>query len=244
MKRFHLAVVSFIGICLIMASCSSHDKNVAVVKKEFKNYVQKTFDNPKELKEIVEIIPSDTLSTDKLKSILDQAAAVCDLSYQTFSLADSLSTKDIQLINLDTRKTQSASYSTRYQIESLLNRMIGFALRAPALKRNVLFSKDQLLSCKDSLKYEPPIYEYTVSYRVKKGDIIKLESSYAYLDSLEGFKKILPIKMTKDDYSEQMQDAFRIIDNAKNNYEELDSFRETIVQNSKELQSLLLPYSK
>lgn len=242
--KYVVRAAILLGSVLLMSSCSSNDKNISIVKKEFKNYVQKTFDNPKELKEIVEITSSDTLSTDKLKSLLEQAADVCDLSYQSFNLADSMSTKNIQSINLDRRKTQSASYSTKYQIESLLNRMIGFALRGPVLKRNVLYSKDQLLSFKDSLKYEPPIYEYTVSYRVKKGDNIKLESCYAYIDSLEGFKTILPIRMSTDDYSGQMQDAFRIINEAKKNYDELDSFRETIVQNSNELQSILLPYSE
>ena len=48
-------------------ACGPKDKNIALVKKEFQSYVQKNFDDPKMLKEIVEIIA---------KSLVDNPSAV------------------------------------------------------------------------------------------------------------------------------------------------------------------------
>ena len=70
MKRFINLVFVFLGTVVITASCGPKDKNVPIVNKAFKAYVQKTFDDPNSLKEIVEIVPHDTISMESIKALV------------------------------------------------------------------------------------------------------------------------------------------------------------------------------
>lgn len=242
MKKVVYAAMLLIGMSTIMASCSVNDKNVSVVKKEFRQYVQKTFDNPKNLQEIVEILPTDTISVEKLKTLLEQTNRLCELAIEADNIADSLSTKAMGLTHdIDKQKARKSDYSTYFRLKSSMDDLYKNTLRGISLKLDLALCQEELALQRDSLKYEPPIYEYTINYRVNKDDKLILESQYAYIDSLNGFKKILPYKMPNEDYSEQMQEALEAILDAQECYDELTEHTEEVKKKTDDFRQLILP---
>ena len=245
MRRVVYTIILLIGFGVMISSCSNNDKNISVVKKEFKKYVQKTFDNPKELKEIVDIIPSDTISIEKIKTLLEQTNKMCALSIEENDIADSLSSEAMGLTqNIDRQKARSSTYSTYYRLKSSMDDLYRNNIESISLKFDMLFCQEAISSLMDSLKYEPPIYEYTINYRVNKEDKLKLESQYAYIDSLNGFKKILPYKMPNEDYSEQIQEALEAILDAQECYDELTEHTEEVKKKTDDFRKLILPVLK
>ena len=244
MKKVVYAAMLLIGMSAFIASCSVKDKNATVVKKEFKQYVQKTFDNPKNLQEIVEIIPSDTISIEKIKTMLRQADEICQLSFQSDNMIDSIYTKALDITNYDRRKMGSADYSTRYKIQSALDDYLESAYKCIGLRMNLINSRAPLIAYCDSLKNEPPLYEYQINYRINQNNEITLQNQFAYIDSLKGFQVIKPNRMTEDDLSPQMQKALRLITKAKTDSELLSDALKKKQTKAEDFLTLLLPYKK
>jgi len=112
----------FFGIFTLLtclSACDNGDKNVIIARKEFVNHVQKTFDDPRTLKEIVDIFPADTISVDKLREMLHLTQKNCSLVLDAAQLQDSLTQDILNINNLDQRKVQRADFSTRIKILSL-----------------------------------------------------------------------------------------------------------------------------
>ena len=244
MKRVINLLCALFVILTGAFSCGNKDKNINLAEKEFKNYVQKTFDNPKALKEIVEIIPSDTLSIEKVKKLLLNTCNLCDSAVATARAQDSLQREVLNIDNLDRRKAQNADFSTKLRIMTIANSMISLVSESFQSKMAIELCKDAMKKCADSLKYEAPIYEYKIKYRVERDKDLKLETQYAYIDSLKGFLKIIPQTMTKDDYSEQMRDGFDKAKNALIEINKLSEICEKEMENIKEMQSFMLLHSK
>ena len=208
------------------------------------NHVQKTFDNPKALKEIVEILPSDTVSVEKLKEILQMTLANSELVLEAAQLQDSLEQSMIIADNLDKRKAQNADFSTRIKLLSLADAMITLTTKSLASRREVRNYMSRVQAFVDSLKYEAPIYGYQINYRVERNKELKLESRYAYIDSLKGFLKILPQKIVVEDYSEQMQKGMKLSAETMKIVEELKRTDEEKMDNVKQMQSIMVLYTK
>lgn len=243
MKRiFHFNC--FILLLFIIPACGTNDKNVKVVEKEFRHYVQKTFDNPKDLKEVVEVLPSDTLSVIKLGNMLQMAYETCEMSRLASQKQDSIE-KEIFNANLyDVRKVQKMDYPTRLKVTSIINTMMELTSKDLSLKKEVLLCEQPIMNLKDSLHYEAPIYEYAINYRVKQGEGLKLKTEYAYIDSLKGFLKIMPERMTDEDYSEQYRKALSLITTAMVNTKKLSAITTQRKENTDEFESVTLSYTK
>ena len=237
-------VWAVLGVVVLIVACGSKDRSVQLIQKEFKKYVHLTFDDPKALKEIVLISPSDTLSTEKLKNMIQMALETCDNSLELAHMEDSLQEKTLKPNNIDTRKAQNMEFSTRLKVSSLLSTMVNLISKNMASKTEVILCKDPLIAFADSIKYEAPIYEYSISYRVKRGEGLKLETQYAYIDSLRGFIKILPAQMTKDEYSEQLRKGVSLISDALLKCDKLMDITKQRRENAEELQSIMELYYK
>ena len=59
------------------------------------------------------------------------------------------------------------------------------------LKKTLVFQQESLNQLCDSLEYKPALYIYDIKYRKQYPDGLKLETVYAYVDSLLGYKSIL-----------------------------------------------------
>ena len=238
-KLYSLFLVFFVAI-----SCSP--SNIRIIKKEFKNYVNKTFDDPGAMKEIVEIIPSDTLSIEKVKNMVKKAYEICLMTIEAAHVQDSIETIyfSVDNLNLDTRKANSVDFETRWKVNNLVNTMMGLTTKDLVFKKDVLLYEQLLVDFADSLKYEAPIYEYAISYRVKQEEGLKLNTQYAYVDSLKGFINILPEKMTDDEYSEQYRQSLYLVKNAMSETSKLSAITKQRKENAEELNTIVSMYKR
>ena len=194
-------------ILMSILTCSCGDKNMAVVKKEFKNYVQKTFDDPKSLKEIVEIIPHDTLSIEKMVSICSFTDSLISVNNELRSIKDSIRIVETEILANKLKRSFNGSIIEAFQGQMIASEMMTLINNNIDLKKDLLANQILLQGYRDSLSYHPALYVYEISYRNQTPDGLKLESAFAYVDSLSGFKKILP----KQDDSEMMHDEMGFI---------------------------------
>lgn len=242
MKRLLFLLLSFLGILSITFSCGNSDKNYSLIKKEFKKHVHKTFDDPNSLKEVVEIVPSDTFSIEKIKRMIQTSLETCDLAIETAHLEDSLQKTTLDVENIDRKKSRNSDFMTRMKVVNLVSTMMDLLSKNMSAIKDIYECKIPLEMLKDSLLYKAPVYEYEVRYRVKKGDELKLEKQYAYIDSLSGFNKISSDRMTGEEYSEQYGQAIQYLANAMQKIEKLDGITQKRHEIATEMKSIIDMY--
>lgn len=228
---------------LVVISCGPKDKNISLVKKEFKSYVQKTFDDPKSMKEIVEIVASDTLSLDFMRRLSDLSIEGVAQSRKLFNMKDSLHTKELEEIYNDLKKNFKGSYADAFTAQLKVAEILSCATKIPDAKIKMIQNQIQMEGMRDSLTYHPAIYVYDIKYRNEYSSGLKLESAYAYIDSLSGFKGIFPDKCDTDvmceeyvDIFEQSKKCLNSVNNTQelyNNYDEkVADFKDFIIRYS------------
>ena len=94
-------------------------------------------------------------------------------------------------------------------------------------------SLDQLC---DSLEYKPAIYSYDIKYRKQYPSGIKLETVYAYVDSLSGFKAILTEKSDTEMMSPEYSEVF---EKSKECIVTLNRIDELYQQEEKQMEELI-----
>ncbi len=231
MKKFLPVFVLLVGF----VSCGLKDKNISLVSKEFQAYVQKSFDDPKTLKEIVEIAPSDTISLSSIKSMVIMSDSLIDITRKIYSIKDSLSTAKIKdQINV-LKHSRGITYSDAYTAQLLAIEVMTTIQKIVNLRTKLDYQQESLNRLCDSLEYMPALYIYDIIYRKQYPEGLKLETVYAYVDSLSGFKSILTEK--KDDemmcpeYSavfEKSKDCMITLNNIETLYQKKDEQAEEL----------------
>lgn len=194
-------------ISLIVFSCGPKDKNISLVKKEFKTYVQNTFDDPKMLKEIVEIAPGDTISLSKIKSMVAMSDSLIDTKRKLYRLKDSLGTAKIKEQYKALSKSRNISYSDAFTGKLLVTDVLSTLQKIIDLMTTLAYQQESLNQLCNSLEYKPALYVYDIKYRKQYPEGLKLETVYAYVDSLSGFKSIL----TEQKDSEMMSPEYEAV---------------------------------
>ena len=195
---------------VVILSCGPKDKNVPIVKKQFNAYVQKTFDDPSSLKEIVEINATDTISYESIKALIKLTDEGIEQYRELWSLRDSIWTEQMQAMLKGRKPKREPTYSERYKGATLLDDCSSLTLKIAKEKMN-LTSLQQRIKEKDSnLAYHPAIYVYEVLFRKQESDGLKLKRVYAYMDSESGFKGIMPKKDDSQIISEDYNDVFKL----------------------------------
>ena len=179
----------------LFISCSPKDKNISLVKKEFNAYVQRTFDDPGSLREIVEISPYDTISRESIRGLINISNEGIEQYKELWHLKDSLNSEQMQSILKEPTPKRQPTYSEAVHGSLLINECKSFDYKKAEAKIELYSLQSRLLEELDKgLVYHPAIYVYEIKYRNLLKDGLKLESAYAYIDSLAGFKAILPEK--------------------------------------------------
>lgn len=210
MKRFINLVFVFLGTVVITASCGPKDKNVPIVNKAFKAYVQKTFDDPNSLKEIVEIVPHDTISMESIKALVKITNDGIEQYRELWRLKDSVNTEQMQAVLKGPKPKRQPTYSESLKGNMLINEGYSLTVKIVEAKIALYPLQSRLNELGDRLVYHPAIYVYEVKYRNQYSDGLKLESAYAYIDSLAGFKVILPKKDDSEIISEDYHSVFKL----------------------------------
>ena len=204
MKRIIFCVV----FLFLLVSCDKNSHH-SLVKREFQNYVQRNFDNPKSFKEIVDISVYDTISIDRMRKL-------GQISIDGIEKTISLCKKRDSLANLEMHKLQS-SLSDNYEgnYYNALKAQMLITLLASTIERKqssallAFSSKQRMKHILDTIHYSPAIYCYEVKYRRQTQEGIKLASAYAYVDSLSNFIGTYPEKNDENVMSEGYKAIYR-----------------------------------
>lgn len=169
--------------------------NEEIVRQEFENYVKLKFDNPDDLKEIVEIIAIDTLSHENVCNLASKALTLTNMVEEGDSLyssaADNYQLEQEAIIQMYS-DASCMSTRNRNRMRDLLEEDIEFIEDGVYKKIKMRECKNNLQSQLNSLNYHPAIYVYQINYRINTNGSYQLNSHYSYIDSLNGFIKIDP----------------------------------------------------
>ena len=202
MKKYLLSA-AIIAITFILGGCQQSVEHR--IKQGFKNYVQTTFDNPKDLLEIVSIsnIP-DTVSAVQIANMalsaeIDVERVLDENDKQIDSLMRVFNSSRLHTPN-------SVSESRRLEILQLSERMV---LMSKKLEKRIdTYGQRQAVSnkVKEMLgeKEYPIYYDFEIRARVKEDDKIRLKSYYAYTTNIDS---VFIYRNDEFRYSDMSKDA-------------------------------------
>lgn len=208
MKR----IISLVFLVCSLFACAPKDKNVSLVRNAFKDYVQKTFDDPKSLEEIIEIVPSDTISLEAIRLLVASTDSLIETSRELYHLKDSIWTEKLNDDLASLKKARNIGYSDAFSGQLLALRLAKLTQQVLDAKKSLIYQQDKMDKMCDSLTYRPALFTYSIKYRKQYPDGLKLETVYAYVDSLSGFKSILA---EKNDSEMMNRDYFEVFDISK-----------------------------
>ena len=239
MKNVTIAIF----LVLAIASCGSNDKNVPLVKKEFKTYVLKTFDDPSSFQEIVEIAPCDTISLESIKRLAKLTNEGIEQYRGMWKLKDSVRMEQMQAILNGPKPKRQPTYSEAVRGSMIIDEINSILSKTANATISLYNSQARLNKLDSSLVYHPAIYVYEIKYRNQKQDGLKLESAYAYIDSLAGFKTIVPQKndsgIISDDYYKvfiQSKECLIATNKVQELYEKKDEKTNELLEYTKQFQ--------
>ena len=181
-KLFYL--INFVCSILLLASCSQSKEETIIAA--FRDYVQKSFDDPSKMKEVVSIDSCDTISTKELKKIVSDMQKMSDSLFNAKrDIADKVSkaleqqTKYIEYANDELFK---AAYDQYYNsIEEIANT---FSADIYATQYNVgetIKKKyNRIQEAKDT-----SLIQYQIKCRIEENAELKLKTYYAISDLKE-----------------------------------------------------------
>ena len=209
-------MLALIG-CLF-ASCVGTQTNEEIIRKEFKKYVQLKFDNPDDLKEIVEIIPHDTLSYESVHKITSEAIELSDLVREGYDLNRG-AWGDFMNELVKKLERYGTDVMSEYNRDKMYNLILAYENQyVTSLSELTEMEKHKTIIQKrlDSLTYHPAIYVYKINYRIRTNESLMLKSYYSYIDSLNGFISITPEYNEKeavcDEYNSMYDDVNKFIE--------------------------------
>ena len=200
----HSVVYLFLSL-LIFISCGPKDKNIPIVKKQFKAYVQKTFDDPSYLKEIVEISVVDTISYKSTMALIRITNEFIDQYRDIWHKKDSLLQEQMQAVLTGPKLKRKPTYSESYRLNKLVDECSSYSVKIAKQKNNLTLIQQRIKLKELYLSYHPAVYVYEVLFRQQESGGLKLKKVYAYVDSEVGFKSIIPQKddsLVSEDYND------------------------------------------
>ena len=203
--RFYIPL--FIAIAFF-PSCKNLDPNTKVIRKEFKSFVQSNFDDPKNIKEIVEISPKDTLSREKIKLLANITIEYADLYLRAKEIKDSVYNVALERINPAKRRFRGDDYD-RIQGLKIITDLTSKRMDLIDKDYQIRLQKRWLQQELDTLIYAPAIYCYEIRYRIQTSEGIKLRSAFAYIDSLKGFQVVSENQNDSDMICAEYQNIFK-----------------------------------
>lgn len=192
----------------VLVSCGPKDKNISVIKKEFNNYVQKTFDDPKSMKEVVEISATDTISLVFMRNLTSMTVDLVDKSSELYRMKDSVANAQLEQALKKMKKSFNGGYYEAFKGQLMATEVMSLAQKAIDARKMAYIARDQMAAIRDSLSYHPALYVYEIKYRNETHNGLKLNTAYAYVDSLVGFRAILPEKDDTEMLCDEYNTAF------------------------------------
>lgn len=216
MKKYLLSA-AIIAITFILGGCQQSVEHR--IKRDFKNYVRMSFDNPKDLLEIVSIseVP-DTIYAPSLAYLAVEGRTV------GFNLIDSYRSIMDSLMNLPSRKNPTTS--TILKALQVFEKVDAIFKKEDQLQENF----NVYINITDSIEYKnyPTYYDYEIRARVKTDDKIKLQSFHALTtntDSIFTIHNREIIFSDLDEDSEELCEKATNIMNYMKEYIELEKER-------------------
>ena len=184
-KLFITAVVS-----ILLASCGSRsDKVTKSIEREFRQYVVQNFDNPKSIKEIVDISIIETICARKFFS--DSLIETADTLLTSYAKLKRLRT-DQHISRATSRNINRVRHSDRMRMANNMTEGISISTRIIGLRNVHNLLKDELIAKAEGMEKEPPIYIYQIRFRQSVNNDIRLQTYYASYTKAD--KKITILK--------------------------------------------------
>lgn len=221
MKHILLAAITL----YLLVSCSQSEKKL--IEREFHNHVKLNFDDPKSLNEIVSITPTDTISPQKIKSIAElriQSGAYLHILCDSLNSDRSVFFKNHVVPN----------NISEYIVHKVLNLIEEIQICTEMELKTCVSQKEmEVAICEmiDSIKYEPPIYEYKIKFRQKQGGELHMVEYYGCIDSLTRAVVIRNKPITSNDVSQHIHQLME----ANKLYSELQKIRLNNIKKGNEI---------
>ncbi len=165
------------------ASCQK--SNEELVKQEFKSYVQNNFDDPSSIREIVSILPADTMSVAILKDVLKRLIDTNELVTEMVDMNDSIFDSEIEKIATACHRGSNLSYSNRQDAARCIDQVAKLIYKkVPIQKRQDDALTNAMNYLHTDYQYQPPKYGYDIKFRQEVDGKITLKIYTAYIDSL------------------------------------------------------------
>ena len=194
-----------------MISCSKPTQE-ELIKKAFKEYVNKNFDDPNSLKEIVSIESRDTAKIalqEITKSILELDSLL--LYYDSIYNSPTALNKMVKDLSGYENQFSNLGYYERDKIKSAGYEYINCALKLTLYNKESYQKKVKLVDSTLNTMIIPQIILYEIRSRVKNNEELKLNKYYALTDSID--IKVYEKEPEFEDYSPQIGEFKGIIDN-------------------------------
>lgn len=224
-------------LVFITSSCTPSKEDV--IKSAFKNYVASNFDDPKSLKEIVEINSLDTITHNSFKTIVTSFDEMDKLLDETDSI---IKIKNHELDSfLVVNNSRYRGYK-RDQIGSVLSDGLFELQRQSRWFKDEYPTKERLRIELDSLLNNLTnivINSYEIKTRINNNGSLKLQSYYAIEDNIRNEMIIIDHKPVFDDYPQIAKDFYKTgkeFEQIQNNYHDIINRK---MELSKLLQSLI-----
>lgn len=179
------------------------------VEHRFKEHVNKTFDNPNNFIEIVDVCVLDTFDTRTFKQFCNDYSTLLD-SIKTVNKnwIDSLpeflkslpKSKTVKLSQNSTFKWKWKEYLNHVDPDKILQMQFNGQLILPDIPKEIAEFKDTVF------------YEYKISYRVQEQDLLKLKQIIATCDTLGNNIAFYP-ESSYSNYSNDIQNFLKAAQN-------------------------------
>ena len=208
MKPFYFIIIV---LSAFVVSCSKPTKE-ELIEKAFKEYVNKNFDDPNNLKEIVSIESRDTAKIalqEITKSILELDSLL--LYYDSIYNSPTALNKMVKDLSGYENQFSNLGYYERDKIKNAGYEYINCALKLTLYNKSNYRKKVELVDSTLNTMIIPQIILYEIRARVRNNDELKLNKYYALTDSID--IKIYEKEPRFEDYSSQIGEFKEIIDN-------------------------------
>lgn len=202
---------------VLMAGCKSSTEDL--IQDEFRKYVRDNFDDPKSFKELVSIVPIDTIYSEKYKELLvaslqgaNAVDSLCDVIFYTLIHDKELPAK--------CRRARGGIYED--DINNLSMYMQGIIDFIEVCQGKMdLYGKNIVEYIADSNSLPKiDILVYKIKYRSKNGDSLALNEMYATVDRTKNENNII-IRSNELQTSELPQRLLKVL-------KDMESFMELV----------------
>ncbi len=170
----------FVIVIILLVSCTENPHKE--IKKAFKMYVQETFDNPKDLEEIVSISEEKVICIDSLMELSKSALKMYDdVAFKADSIDSVVTAKfdNVQKKDLRTLYYIQNNHSNKWVKLFIENFMGNLGLKLEHTDIIINRSRKKMLELlNDTTQQYNSFTTQTIKYRIKSGDTMLLDSVF------------------------------------------------------------------